>query len=374
MKYGKRNSNQMFHAPECGMRDASRAAVISRLRRAWFGWLTCPAGAVPVSTVALVVAVLLAPSAHAQEASAALSYGESIERLKPMSVLGLEPKVARLLQKHYTHALGGAENWARIESIRFEGMLRLPQGRVSFTAFLKKPNYGKVVAITGLGQLAVNAYDGSDAWQIVPSVSPAAVSMAPADRLNFTRDAVVGGHLLYPTLPGKVIELVDTRRVGENFCHDLRVTLPNGQQVHYLIDAISFEERQQVVVNASTGEREVTTFTQMQKVDGISVPFSSITTIDGEFMHEIESSTVQVNLGVMPWMFERPSGASLPALPTLPALPSLSTAANRARGGSPDAASEWSPAFGQPRFPELGSEMIRPLFKDEDPLSIPGTK
>jgi hypothetical protein len=357
------------------MWDASTAAVISRLRRAWFRW-TCHAVAVSVSAVsavALVVAVWLAPSAHAQEASAALSYRESIEHLKPMSVLGLEPKLARLLQKHYTHALGGAENWARVESIRFDGMLRLRQGKVSFTAFLKKPNYGKVVATIGPGQFAVNAHDGSDAWQIVPSVSPAAVSMSPSDRLNFIRDAVVGGHLLYPTLPGKVIELVDTRRVGEHFCHDLRVTLPNGQQVHYLIDAISFEERQQVVVNASTGEREVTTYTKMQKVDGISVPFSSITTIDGEFMHEIESSTVQVNLGVMPWMFERPSGASLPDL-ELPALPALLPAANRARGGTPDAASEWSPAFGQPRFPELGSEMVRPLFKDEDPLSIPGTK
>jgi hypothetical protein len=136
--------------------------------------------------------------------------------------------------------------------------------------------------------------------------------MPPVEALNFIRDATTGGHLLYPVLPGKHLELLGTRRVGEYDCYDLRVTLQGGQQVTYAIDKFMFEERQQIVVNPVSGETEVTTHARMEKVDGLVIPLQSTMTVDGVCAHEVWLRSVEVNLGLMPWMFSRPSGAYIP--------------------------------------------------------------
>jgi hypothetical protein len=240
------------------------------------------------------------------------TYREAIAGLDPMGLHGVDLQVAHILRNYYEHSLGGRRHWSTVESIRFEGVLKVPQGALSFVAFKKKPDYCKIVLFGAGGARIVMAYDGVDAWQLNTAESVEPVTMPPVEALNFIRDATTGGHLLYPVLPGKHLELLGTRRVGEYDCYDLRVTLQGGQQVTYAIDKFMFEERQQIVVNAGTGETEVTTHARMEKVDGLVIPLQSTMTVDGVCAHEVWLRSVEVNLGLMPWMFSRPSGAYIP--------------------------------------------------------------
>ena len=136
----------------------------------------------------------------------------------------------------------------------------------------------------------------------------------PGDEaLNFIRDASTGGHLLYPLLEGKQLQILGTTTVDGERCYELKITLPNGQIVRSMLDMKDYSERRQVVINNVNGDEEVTTHSDFRQIDGIRVPFSSTLTIDGEQVHQVRLHSAQTDLGVMPWMFSRSSGAYVPS-------------------------------------------------------------
>ncbi|CAA6679978.1 MULTISPECIES: hypothetical protein [unclassified Lentimonas] len=247
----------------------------------------------------------------APDSVAAPAYRSAIQKVDPMRLGGVEPLVAHILREYYRLSLGGIEGWQKVESLRFEGVLRMSQGALQFVAFKKKPDYCKVILFAGRERI-VMSYDGADAWQLNTMESTEPVVMPPLEALNFIRDAPTAGHLLYSGIPGKQIKLLGTRVIDGYDCYDLEVTLPGGQQIVYAIDRADFVERQQIVVNAVSGAREVTTHGELSVIQGVSVPMVSTMETDSEFTHEVRMRSVEVNTGVMPWMFSRPSGLYLP--------------------------------------------------------------
>ena len=254
----------------------------------------------------------LSAQSHASLDESLPTYRERIQGFEAMSLQRLEPRLTWILENYYQAAFGGKKNWRKIQSLRFEGVLRMPTGTLSFVAFKKKPDYCKIVLFAGNGARIVMAYDGRDAWQLDSMESSEPIPMPPIEALNFIRDAPTAGHLLYPHLPGKQIELLGLRTVNGYACHDLRVTLADGQKVTYAIDNKEFTERQQRVVNIVSGDLEVTTHEQVKKVAGVTVALHSKMTVDGELIHEVQMQRVEANLGLMSWMFTRPSGAYVP--------------------------------------------------------------
>jgi hypothetical protein len=306
----------------------------------------------------------------------AAAYRSAIQGVGPMDLGGVDSQVAHILRKYYRLSFGGHEGWEQVESIRFEGVLRMPQGALSFVAFKKKPDYCKIVLFAGRDRI-VMSYDGTDAWQLNTMGAADPVVMPPLEALNFIRDAPTAGHLLYPALPGKVIKLLGTRGIEGRACYDLQVTLPGGQQVVYAIDRSDFVERQQIVVNAVSDATEVTTHGEMQLVKGVSVPMQSTMETDGKFTHEVQMRSVEVNVGVMPWMFARPSGLYLPGRLPEGAVaadeqwdPDLSGSASVDLGAGMPAANSFglngpaAGAFDQTRFPDLDAEIKQSILDD----------
>ena len=327
--------------------------------------------------------LLAQPVPAAPEDAAPLSYRQAIIGYEPMYLRGLvDKRVAGILRDYYTTSFGGQRVWKDIESFRFEGVLTMPQGALRFVAFKKKPDYCKIVLFGGNGVRIVMSYDGADAWQLNTAESAEPSAMPSLEALNFIRDATVAGHLHYPALPGKQIELIGRRVIAGDECYDLQVTLPNGQQVTSAIDCFDFVERQQIVVNAVSGAIEVTTHDRSERVAGIMVPMESSMTIDGELVYSVQMRSVEVNQGLMPWMFARPSGAYIPG-----GGPAGGEGAGQAQGLSltSDASlnSVWAlpraessglkeapfGAFEPSRFPDLDPETKQSILNDIGDLS-----
>lgn len=264
------------------------------------------------------------PAVTASESQSA--YSASIARIDPMDTTGLAPDLVTVLSSYYRKNFISQEHWDQIESVRFDGVLELPEGDVAFTAFKKKPDYCKVVVFAPNGGRIVMAYDGADAWQL-NTLQPGAeaTDMPPMDALNFIRDATTGGHLLYPRVVGKEIELVGTVNFDGKRHYEVLVTLPYGQALRSLLDMTTFYEVRQTTINNVTGDREVSSNSDFRDVEGIRIPFASVLTANGREIHRSRIERVQTNLGVMPWMFSRSSGASLPggALPSLSGVDAL---------------------------------------------------
>jgi hypothetical protein len=233
-----------------------------------------------------------------------------------MDTTGLNPDLATVLSGYYRNNFTSQEHWELIESVRFDGVIELPEGSVRFTAFKKKPDYCKIVVFAPNGGRIVMGYDGTDAWQLNTLQSDAqAEDMPPQEALNFIRDATTGGHLLYPLVTGKKVELVGTSNFDGKRHYELLVTLPDGQTVRSLLDMTTFKEVRQTTINNVNGNQEITTNSDFREIDGMLVPGLSILTIDGQQIHQSRIERVQTNLGVMPWMFSRSSGANVPGAP-----------------------------------------------------------
>ncbi|MGJ8649299.1 MAG: hypothetical protein ACSHX4_02955 [Opitutaceae bacterium] len=245
----------------------------------------------------------------------ALSYRQTIEKLRPMLHVGLDPKLGRILDNYYESNYTSAHHWDKIQSMRFDGVLETPEGELRFVAFKKKPDYYKVVIYVGEAARYVMAYDGEDAWQF-STAEGEAVDMPEMEALDFIRDATLGGHLFYPQFPGKEIRLDGSVLVDGERCYRLLITLPDGDQIVSALDFSSFSERQQSVVNHVTGKTEVNTHGKFGIVDGVRIPFLSILHVDGEKVHSVKMIQVQANVGIMSWMFQRPSGALIPDAPS----------------------------------------------------------
>ncbi len=249
-------------------------------------------------------------------------YAESIERIDPFETAGLEPGLANVLRNYYKRAFTDEDTWSEVESIRFDGTIHLPQGTIRFTAFKKKPDYCKVVIYGGHGARVVMAYDGADAWQLpAPRSSESEVgnasesdaaptAMPEADARNFIRDATTGGHLIYPLINGKQIELLGVTVIDGQRLYELLIALPDGQQIRSFLDTTTFAEARQVTINQVTGEEVVTTYSSFRRIDGILFAFGI--NKGGQENQQIRLNRVQTNVGVVPWMFSRPSGAFIP--------------------------------------------------------------
>lgn len=247
------------------------------------------------------------------EAEESASYNELIRTLEPMDVSGMDPDVASILSDYYYFNFTSEENWSEVESIRYEGELRVTGGRVfRFVVFKKKPNSTKIVMYYEGQPIQVMSYDGVDAWIVDLVKSKEVVSMSEADAMNFIRDSTTGGSLCYPQLKGKTIESKGTKVIRGRRCYELLVTLPNGQEVTSMIDATSFDEFQRITTNALNGELETTTNIGFKVVDKVRIPSVSELRVDGELRYTVEITDVKFNSGVTTWIFTRASVASMP--------------------------------------------------------------
>ena len=87
---------------------------------------------------------------------------------------------------------------------------------------------------------------------------------------------------------------------------------------------------------------------------------------DGEFTHEVRMRRVEVNVGVMPWMFSRPSGLYMPGrLPEgVPEVDEpLNTGAMVPAKGS-FGLDEPASAFDETRFPDLDAKTKQSILDD----------
>jgi hypothetical protein len=262
--------------------------------------------------ITVMLACVLTIPVFAEEE--ALSYADSIKSVDPMDLTGVEPGLANVLRRYYEFTFQDYLVWGDIESIRFDGILETPNGAVRFSAFKKKPDYTKVVLYLGREAKYVMAFDGRDAWQFntgLPDAAP--VDMPEDEARGFIRDATTGGHLLYPRMEGKRIELLEERAEfdGKRY-YQLETTLPDGQRIRHFINAINFAEERQVSINPVSGAEETHVYRDFRKIQGIRIPFETTVFVEGEKSHTTRFERVRVNVGAMPWMFARPSGAYLP--------------------------------------------------------------
>ena len=175
-------------------------------------------------------------------------------------------------------AKGGIDNLHALKSVRLSGKMRI-QGdtlELGVVTLVRQPGSIRYEAtLQGLTQ--VQAYDGTQAWQINPfqgRKDPEKLSADDAKGLG--EDAAdFNGPLVDYKAKGYKLEYLGTEDIDGTEAHKLRVTRPNGDTTTVYLDPDHFLEIRIVNRRIEHGvpNETVTDFGDYEQVQGVYLPF-----------------------------------------------------------------------------------------------------
>ena len=191
--------------------------------------------------------------------------------------IGGQPTVEELVAKNI-EAKGGAEALRALKSVRLKGKLLVNQGQIEFSYVTtkKRPNEIRTEA-TLQGMTQVQAYDGTQGWQISPfGGRKDPEKMSGDDTKSLLEDAEIDGPLVDWQAKGSTVDYLGTEDVDGTLAYKLKVARKNGDVSYVYLDPDHFLEIRiltQRVVQGAQVEVE-TDVGDYEKIGGVFVPFS----------------------------------------------------------------------------------------------------
>ena len=185
------------------------------------------------------------------------------------------PTADELIAKNI-EAKGGLPAIKAITSLRMKGRLET-QGIVILLGYDRKPDslVRQTVSIQGMTQ--IQAYDGSEGWQINPfSGRRDPERMGEDDTRDLEESNDFYGPLVDYKQKGNKVEYIGHQTVDGDDALLLKVTLKNGDLVNYFLDPDTFLEirtERQMFVRGSVHE-SFNNLGSYKKVNGVYFPFS----------------------------------------------------------------------------------------------------
>jgi hypothetical protein len=222
--------------------------------------------------------------------------------------------VAKNIEAH-----GGIANIKAIQSLRQTGRLEV-QGIVILLSVDEKPQYLFRQSASIQGMTQVQAYDGSEAWQINPFQGRRDPELMGEDD---TRDLFEGADFFGPLVDyqqkGSKVDYVGHAEVDGDDALLLKVTLKNGDIINYFLDPDTYLEirtERQMFVRGSVRE-SFNNLGSYKKVNGVYFPFSqeSGSMRNPGSTQKITYTKIEANVDIPDAEFKMPAAPKAPATP-----------------------------------------------------------
>lgn len=181
-----------------------------------------------------------------------------------------EELVAKNLQ-----AKGGLDKIKAIKSVRMTGNFDASGFKATVGELSKRPDMVKE-SFSLQGMTQVQAYDGSNGWQISPFGGRKDPEMLGEDDVRgLAEDADFDGPLVDAQAKGNKIEYLGHDQVDGDDAYKLKVTLKNGDIFYYYLDPDTYIEIQiekQQFIRGSVKE-SITMLGSYKPVNGVMYPF-----------------------------------------------------------------------------------------------------
>jgi hypothetical protein len=228
----------------------------------------------------------------------------AIAAVRPMAAQDAPPKAAELLAKNVA-AIGGADAFKAIKSIRARGTFEMPAQSVSGTVEISqaRPAFSRlIINIQGIGQ-ADQGCDGKICWTVDPMSGPALLSgKALADA---KADAFFDGQLFGPDYVKEATTL-EKSKFGDRPAYKIKLVTTFGSERTIYLDADSFLViGAEAVAESPMGPMPTTTSTGEYKKFGVLMqPTTMVQTAMG-FDQIIRMTSFEYDV-VEPAAFEPP--------------------------------------------------------------------
>jgi outer membrane lipoprotein-sorting protein len=213
----------------------------------------------------------------------------------------------------YIKAEGGIDKIRSVQTIRMSGKSVMSQGmEMPLTRYSKRPNKMRV-EFTFQGMTGIQAYDGKDAWALMPFMGKTTPEVMPAEESKRSAEqADIDGPLVDYKAKGNTVELVGKEPVDGADAYKLKVTLKGGDVRYYYIDA---ETGLTVKLTGTTMMRGTetefaTTMSDYRSVDGRMIPFAiENSAASSQMKQKFVLDKVEVNADLADSLFAVPANA-----------------------------------------------------------------
>jgi outer membrane lipoprotein-sorting protein len=216
-------------------------------------------------------------------------------------------------------AKGGLENLRAIHTLKLSGTVRVNGGTIelAYVALVKLPDAVRYEAqLQGLTQ--VQAFDGSQAWQINPfqgRKDPEKLSADDAKALGESAADMVGALVDYKQ-KGYTLDYLGTEDVDGTNAHKLRVTRPNGDINYVYLDPDYFLEIRTLSRRIEHGVpiEIVTDYGDYEKVNGVYLPLAQKSgPKNSTDRQQVQFESVETNIAIEDAVFHFPAVRSAAA-------------------------------------------------------------
>jgi hypothetical protein len=168
--------------------------------------------------------------------------------LPAVAPLCAEPGISELTTEQVVEknvaARGGAEAWAKIQTMVWVGHMQSEHAPVPIMAFVmdqKRPNKTRF-EIDAMGQKTVRVFDGAHGWKVQPNRAggPDTKPYTPQEVTFAFRAQLIDGPLIDYQAKGNVVALEGIDEVEGRKAFRLKVQLASGETDHVWIDAQTF--------------------------------------------------------------------------------------------------------------------------------------
>ena len=210
-------------------------------------------------------------------------------------------------------AKGGIEQLNALRSLRLSGKLLVNRGtiEVSYSVLVARPSAIRYeVQLQGLTR--VQAYDGSQAWQVNPfqgRKDPEKLSADDAKGLGEDAADFTGALVDYQA-KGYKLDYLGTEDIDGTEAHKLRVSRANGDVSYVYLDPDYFLEIRTVNRRIEHGvpNETITDYSDYEKVNGVYLPFALESYQKGSSDREkLQIDKAEANVAADKALFEFPA-------------------------------------------------------------------
>ena len=210
-------------------------------------------------------------------------------------------------------ARGGMDKIKAVQSVRSSGTMNLGGGMEAPGSLIqKRPNMARL-EFTVQGLTAIQAYDGKDAWQVMPFMGKKDPELMSADeKKEMEEDADIDGDLVDYASKGSKVELLGKDKLEGTDVYKLKVSLKNGDVKTIYLDADSFLEIREETKRTVRGtEREIeSSLGDYKEVNGLMFPFAIESGLKGsQETEKLTLSKIELNVPVDDSLFKMPPPA-----------------------------------------------------------------
>lgn len=210
-------------------------------------------------------------------------------------------------------ARGGMDKIKAVNTIRSTGTMTMGPGmEAPGSMIVKRPDMARL-EFTVQGLTAVQAYDGKDAWQIMPFTGKKdPEAMSADDKKDLEENADIDGPLVDYKSKGNKVELLGKEKLEGTDAYKLKVTLKNGDVITMYLDADSYLEIKEETKRMVRGtEREVeSVMGDYKDVNGLMFAFAVENGVKGgQEKEKLTISKIELNVPVDNAIFKMPPPA-----------------------------------------------------------------